>query len=93
MICQGPNGDSGPQDDGGHCPLSEPERNRTIGMLKGQEVAWMAIRSSVYRSCAGLGPLRPPDGKLVTMGYAANNGHDTTVCTGNDPGSAGSASG
>ena len=47
------------------------------GMLKGQEVAWMADPFEVYIAhVQGSAKLRLPDGSLTTMGYAANNGHE-----------------
>lgn len=47
------------------------------GLLKGQEVAWMADPFEVYIAhVQGSAKLRLPDGKLTTLGYAANNGHD-----------------
>jgi len=49
----------------------------TSGMLKGQEVAWLADPFEVYIAhVQGSAKLRLPDGKLITLGYAANNGHE-----------------
>ncbi|HOK94806.1 MAG TPA: MltA domain-containing protein [Anaerohalosphaeraceae bacterium] len=47
------------------------------GMLKGQEIAWMADPFEVYIAhVQGSALLRTPDGKMVTLGYAASNGHE-----------------
>jgi membrane-bound lytic murein transglycosylase A len=47
------------------------------GMLKGQEIAWLADPFEVYIAhVQGSAILRLPDGKQVTLGYAANNGHE-----------------
>lgn len=47
------------------------------GMLKGSEIAWMADPFEVYIAhVQGSAKLRQPDGKIVTLGYAANNGHE-----------------
>ncbi|MCI0499746.1 MAG: MltA domain-containing protein [Planctomycetales bacterium] len=47
------------------------------GMLKGQEIAWLADPFEVYiANVQGSALLRTPDGTMVTLGYAANNGHE-----------------
>jgi len=47
------------------------------GMLKGQELVWLSDPFEVYIAhVQGSAKLRMPDGKLITVGYAANNGHD-----------------
>lgn len=47
------------------------------GMLKGQEIAWMTDPFEVYIAhVQGSALLRTPDGKMITLGYAANNGHE-----------------
>lgn len=47
------------------------------GMLKGQEIAWLADPFEAYIAhVQGSAILRTPDGKRVTLGYAATNGHD-----------------
>jgi membrane-bound lytic murein transglycosylase A len=49
------------------------------GMLKGQELVWLSDPFEVYIAhVQGSAKLRMPDGKLITVGYAANNGHDYT---------------
>lgn len=47
------------------------------GMLRGQEIAWLADPFEVYIAhVQGSAIVRLPDGKQVTLGYAANNGHE-----------------
>ena len=47
------------------------------GALKGTEIAWLADPFEVYIAhVQGSAIVRLPDGKEVTLGYAANNGHD-----------------
>lgn len=47
------------------------------GLLKGQEAAWLSDPFEVYIAhVQGSAKLRLPDGKLMTFGYAANNGHE-----------------
>ena len=47
------------------------------GMLKGQEIAWLSDPFEVYIAhVQGSAKLRLPDGKLITLGYAANNGQE-----------------
>lgn len=47
------------------------------GMLKGQEIAWLSDPFEVYIAhVQGSAILRTPDGKQVTLGYAATNGHE-----------------
>ena len=47
------------------------------GMLKGQELAWLADPFEAYIAhVQGSAILRTPDGEQVTLGYAANNGHE-----------------
>ena len=47
------------------------------GMLKGTEIAWLGNPFEVYIAhVQGSTIIRQPDGSLVTLGYAANNGHD-----------------
>lgn len=47
------------------------------GMLKGQEIAWLTDPFEVYIAhVQGSAILRTPDGKKVTLGYAATNGHE-----------------
>ncbi len=63
--------------DGSVRPYPARREIEQSGMLKGQEVAWMADPFEVYIAhVQGSAKLRQPDGSLVTMGYAANNGHE-----------------
>jgi membrane-bound lytic murein transglycosylase A len=46
-------------------------------MLRGKELAWLGDPFEVYIAhVQGSAKLRLPDGKLATVGYAANNGHE-----------------
>jgi membrane-bound lytic murein transglycosylase A len=47
------------------------------GMLRGKEIAWLGDPFEAYIAhVQGSAKLRLPDGKLTTIGYAANNGHE-----------------
>jgi len=47
------------------------------GMLKGGELVWLSDPFEVYIAhVQGSAKLRMPDGELLTVGYAANNGHE-----------------
>jgi membrane-bound lytic murein transglycosylase A len=78
-LVKGPNGEILGRKMTGGAIVAYPSRREIeqSGMLKGQEVAWMADPFEVYIAhVQGSARLRLPDGKLVTMGYAANNGHE-----------------
>ena len=46
-------------------------------MLKGKELVWLANPFEAYIAhVQGSAKIRFPDGKLTTVGYAANNGHE-----------------
>ncbi|MHC5074086.1 MAG: murein transglycosylase A [Planctomycetota bacterium] len=46
-------------------------------MLEGQELIWLKDAFEAYvAQVQGSAKVRLPDGELVTVGYAANNGHD-----------------
>jgi membrane-bound lytic murein transglycosylase A len=46
-------------------------------MLEGTELVWLSDPFEVYIAhVQGSAKIRLPDGKLITVGYAANNGHD-----------------
>jgi membrane-bound lytic murein transglycosylase A len=46
------------------------------GMLKGLELVWLGDPFEVYvAQVQGSAKIRKPDGNLMTVGYAANNGH------------------
>jgi membrane-bound lytic murein transglycosylase A len=66
---RGPDGNISP-----YPPRAEIEGS---GMLKGGELVWMSDPFEVYIAhVQGSAKLRMPDGELVTVGYAANNGHE-----------------
>ncbi len=47
------------------------------GMLKGQELIYLSDPFEVYIAhVQGSAKIRTPDGQLLTIGYAANNGHE-----------------
>ncbi|MCX5637653.1 MAG: MltA domain-containing protein, partial [Planctomycetota bacterium] len=47
------------------------------GMLKGKELVWMSDPFEAYIAhVQGSAKIRLPDGKLATVGYAANNGQE-----------------
>jgi membrane-bound lytic murein transglycosylase A len=47
------------------------------GMLRGNEIAWLGDPFEAYIAhVQGSAKLQLPDGKLTTIGYAANNGHE-----------------
>jgi len=47
------------------------------GMLRGKEIAWLGDPFEAYIAhVQGSAKLQLPDGKLTTVGYAANNGHE-----------------
>lgn len=47
------------------------------GALKGQELIWLDDPFKVYIAhVQGSAKVRLPDGKLITVGYAGNNGHE-----------------
>ncbi len=47
------------------------------GMLKGSELIWLSDPFEVYIAhVQGSAKIRTPDGELITLGYAANNGHE-----------------
>ena len=63
--------------DGSTRPYPTRKEIEQSGMLKGQEIAWLADPFEVYIAhVQGSAILRTPDGTQVTLGYAANNGHD-----------------
>jgi len=47
------------------------------GMLKGNELIWLGNPFEVYIAhVQGSAKIKTPDGQLITVGYAANNGHE-----------------
>jgi len=78
-LVKGPNGEILGRKDASGAITPYPARREIeqTGMLKGQEVAWMADPFEVYIAhVQGSAKLRLPDGSLTTLGYAANNGHE-----------------
>ncbi len=78
-LVKGPNGEILGQklSDGSIRPYPDRREIEQSGMLKGQELAWMADPFEVYIAhVQGSAILRTPDGQQVTLGYAANNGHE-----------------
>lgn len=78
-LVKGPAGEILGRDMGGGAIVPYPTRQEIeqTGMLQGQEIAWMADPFEVYIAhVQGSAKLRLPDGKLITLGYAANNGHE-----------------
>jgi membrane-bound lytic murein transglycosylase A len=63
--------------DGSVKPYPARKEIEQSGMLKGQEIAWFADPFEAYiAQVQGSAIIRTPDGKQVTLGYAANNGHE-----------------
>ena len=77
-LVKGDNGEIlGRQTAGGLTPYPTRQEIASSGMLKGTEIAWLADPFEAYIAhVQGSAKLRLPDGKLITLGYAANNGHD-----------------
>jgi membrane-bound lytic murein transglycosylase A len=58
-------------------PYPSRKEISTSGMLKGSELVWLSDPFEVYIAhVQGSAKIRLPDGKLITVGYAANNGHE-----------------
>ena len=65
------------QADGSLLPYPARKQIDESGMLKGTEIAWLSDPFEVYiAQVQGSAILRQPDGNLVTLGYAATNGHE-----------------
>lgn len=78
-LVKGPNGEilGRKSESGAISPYPARREIEQSGMLKGQEVAWMADPFEVYIAhVQGSAKLRLPDGSLTTLGYAANNGQE-----------------
>jgi membrane-bound lytic murein transglycosylase A len=78
-LVKGPDGQAlGRQDAGGNT-TRYPARAEieASGMLEGQELVWLSDPFETYIAhIQGSAKVRMPDGKLITVGYAANNGHE-----------------
>jgi len=63
--------------DGKLAPYPTRAEIETSGMLKGQELVWLSDPFETYIAhVQGSAKIRLPDGRIITVGYAANNGHD-----------------
>ncbi|AQQ72090.1 Membrane-bound lytic murein transglycosylase A precursor [Limihaloglobus sulfuriphilus] len=62
---------------GGYEAYPDREQIDSSGMLAGQELIWMEDAFEVYIAhVQGSAKIRLPNGRLVTVGYAATNGHE-----------------
>jgi len=62
---------------GGLAPYPTRQEIEQSGMLRGQELVWLADRFEAYVvTVQGSAKLRMPDGSIYEIGYAGNNGHD-----------------
>ncbi len=63
--------------DGSMIPYPARREIEQAGALRGTEIAWLADPFEAYIAhVQGSAIIRQPNGELVTLGYAANNGHD-----------------
>ncbi len=63
--------------DGGLTPYPARAQIESSNMLAGEELVWLGDPFESYIThVQGSAKIRMPDGRLVTYGYAANNGHD-----------------
>jgi membrane-bound lytic murein transglycosylase A len=63
--------------DGSIVPYPKRDEIEQSGMLKGLELVWLGDPFEVYVAhVQGSAKIRKPDGNLMTVGYAANNGYD-----------------
>lgn len=68
-------GQKGPT--GALSPYPPRSQIESSGMLKGKELIWLRDPFEAYIAhVQGSAKIRLPDGNLVTVGYAANNGHE-----------------
>jgi len=62
--------------DGRLKPLPSRAEIEQSGILKGKELLWLGDPFEVYiAQVQGSAKIRMPDGRLITVGYAASNGH------------------
>lgn len=62
---------------GGISPYPPRYEIEDSGMLKGKELMWLGDPFEVYIAhVQGSAKIRQPDGSLIGIGYAANNGHE-----------------
>jgi membrane-bound lytic murein transglycosylase A len=63
--------------DGTYTTYPDRKTLEQSGQLKGLELVWFADSFEAYiAQVQGSAKVRTPDGKLITIGYAANNGHE-----------------
>ena len=63
--------------DGSVTPYPARREIESSGMLKGNELVWLSDPFEVYIAhVQGSAKIKLPDGKLITIGYAANNGQE-----------------
>lgn len=63
--------------DGGLVPYPSRAEIELAGIIRGQELIWLSDPFEVYIAhVQGSAKVRLPDGKIVTVGYAATNGHE-----------------
>lgn len=63
--------------DGGLTPYPSRAEIEDSGMLRGQELIWLSDPFEAYIAhVQGSAKVRLPDGQIVTVGYAATNGHE-----------------
>lgn len=78
-LVKGPNGETlgrrGP--DGQITPYPPRGEIEESGMLRGQELIWLSSPFEAYIAhVQGSAKVRLPDGRIITVGYAATNGHE-----------------
>lgn len=62
---------------GGTAPYPPRDEIENSGILKGKELVWLGNPFEVYIAhVQGSAKIRQPDGSLIGIGYAANNGHE-----------------
>jgi len=62
---------------GGTAPYPPRDEIESSGILKGKELVWLGNPFEVYIAhVQGSAKIRQPDGSLIGIGYAANNGHE-----------------
>ncbi|MBN1818281.1 MAG: MltA domain-containing protein [Sedimentisphaerales bacterium] len=65
------------QPGGGYIPYPSRAELQDSGELKGLELVWLGDPFEVYIAhVQGSAKIRLPDGNLITVGYAANNGYE-----------------
>ncbi len=63
--------------DGQLTPYPSRAEIEQSGMLEGQELVWLSDSFETYIAhVQGSAKIRLPDGQIITVGYAANNGHE-----------------